>query len=70
MHRLCRLTVVDLSRQKKLDADLKTIQQKEFAWQFKKLNDNGNATDVGNDQSIFVLTILEKVKETRVKFYK
>ena len=42
IHRLCRLTVVDLSRQKrircwskkKIDADSKTIQQKEFVRQF------------------------------------
>ena len=31
-------------------------------------DDDGNATDAGNDQSMFVLTILEKFKETRLKF--
>ena len=43
----------------------------EFVGQLKKLDDdddNGNATDVGNDQSMFVLTILEKIKETRLTF--
>ena len=34
----------------------------------KKLDDNDNAIDDGNDQSMFVLTILEKIKETRLKF--
>ena len=33
----------------------------------KTINDNGNATDEGSDQSIFVLKILEKIKETRLK---
>ena len=50
--------------------DKKAIQQIEFAGQLKKLDDNGsNATDGGNDQSMFVLTILEKIKETRLKFF-
>ena len=34
----------------------------------KILDDDGNATDAGNNQSMFFLTILEKVKETRLKF--
>ena len=57
-----RLLAVDLSRQKELDADLKTIPQTEFVGQLKKLNGDGNATDAGNDQSMFVLTILEKIR--------
>ena len=57
-----RLTSVDLSRQKQLDANPKVIQQIEFAGQLKKLNGNDNATDDGNDKSMFVLTILEKIK--------
>ena len=41
----------------------------EFAGQLKKLDTNDNATDAGdNDQSRFVLTILEKIKEARLKF--
>ena len=58
-----RFIAVDLSRQKELGADSKAIQQIEFVGQLKKL-DNTNA----NAESIFVLTILEKIKETRLKF--
>ena len=36
-----------------------------FVGQLKKLDDDGNATDAGNGQSMFVLTTLEKIKETR-----
>ena len=57
-----------MSRQKELDADPKVIQEIEFVGQLKKLDADDNATDVGNDQSMFVLTILEKIKETRLKF--
>ena len=47
-----RLLASDLSRQKELDVDPKPIQQIEFVGQLKKkLDDNGNATDAGNDQS-------------------
>ena len=55
------LIAVDLSRQKELDADQKAIQQIEFAGQLKKLNGDDNA------ESMFVLTILENIKETRLK---
>ena len=59
-----RLIAVDLSRQKELDADPKAIQEIEFVWQLKNLGRiNANRT-----QSMFVLTILEKIKETRLKF--
>ena len=34
----------------------------------KKLNSNDNAPDLGNYQSMFVLAILEKMKEGRLKF--
>ena len=34
----------------------------------KSLGDDGNSPDAGNDQSMFVLTPLEKIKETRLKF--
>ena len=64
-----QLIAVDLSRQKELDAYPKAIQQIELVGQLKKLDDNDNAaTDGGNDQFMFVLTILEKIKETRLKF--
>ena len=55
-----RLIAIDLSRQKELDVDRKSIQQIEFVGQLKKLDDDGNDTDVGNDQSMFVLKISEK----------
>ena len=41
-----------------------------WSWSISKLkylSNNGNATDAGNDQSMFVLTILEKIRETRPK---
>ena len=63
-----RLISVDLSREKKLDADAKAIQQIEFVEKFKKLHTNDSATDARSDESMFVLLILEKVKETRLKF--
>ena len=28
----------------------------------------GNATDASNDESVFVLTTLEKIRETKLKF--
>ena len=56
-----------MSRHKELDADPKAIQQIDFVWQLKKLDNTANATDVGDDQSMFVLMILEKNKETRLK---
>ena len=65
-----RLIAVDLSRQTKLDADPKGIQEIEIVGQLKQLDINGNATDVGNDQSMFVLMILEKIKEMRLTFSK
>ena len=63
-----RLIAGDLSRQKELDADSKAIQEIEFVGQLRKLDANDNAIDVaGNDQSLFVLTILKKNKEMRLK---
>ena len=43
--------------QKELDADPKAIQKIEFVRQLKKLDANGNVTDAGADQSMFVFTI-------------
>ena len=58
--------VVDLSRQKKLDADPKETQQTEFVWLSKKLDDDNNAIVAGdNNQSMFVLTFLKAMKETK-----
>ena len=59
-----RLIAIDLSRQKELDADPKAIQEIEFVGQLK--NEDGINTD--GTQSIFILTILEKIKEARLKF--
>ena len=56
-----RLIAVDLSRQKELDADPKATQQIEFVGQLKKLNNS-------NVKSMFILTILEKIKQARLKF--
>ena len=61
---------MDLSRQKELHADPEAIQQIEFFTKLKKLSATGNATDMGNEQNMFVLSILEKIKETRLKFSK
>ena len=55
------LIALDLMRQKELDADQKEIQQIEFSGQLKKINNDDNA------KSILVLTILENIKETRLK---
>ena len=60
-----RVLAVDLSRQKELDADSNAIQQIGIVGQLKKIDANGNAGDVGNYQSMIVLAILEKIKETR-----
>ena len=65
------LIAVDLSRQirSELDADLKTIQQIEFVGQLKNLDTIDNTTGAGNnDQFMFALKILEKIKKARLKF--
>ena len=63
------LIATDLCRQKELDADPKAIQQIEFVGKLKRRNDDVNATDTtGNDQPMFILTNLAKIKEKRLKF--
>ena len=62
--RYYRLIAVDLSRQKELDSAPKVIQQIEFVGQLK----NAHGINADGTQSTFVSTILEKVKETRLKF--
>ena len=47
-----KLTAVDLSRLKALDANPKAIHLIEFVGQLKKLDGNYNPEDTGNDQSI------------------
>ena len=51
-----------MRRRKELDADPKVIQQIEFVGQLKNLE---NA--IVANESMFVLTVLEKIKETRNK---
>ena len=57
------LIAADLSGQKSLDADPKAIQQLELVRQLKNSDDA-----IAANESIFVLTILEKIKELRLKF--
>ena len=58
-----------MSRQNELDADPKAIQQIEVVEQLKKPDFDNNATDArDNDQSMLVLMIFEKTKETGLKF--
>ena len=56
-----KLTAVQLSIQKELDVDPKAIQQIEFVRKLEEL-------DVDDAESMFILTILEKVKKTKSKF--
>ena len=51
-----------MRRRKELDADPKVIQRIEFVGQLKNLE---NA--IVANESMFVLTVLEKIKETRNK---
>ena len=64
----CRLIAVHLSRQKELDPDPKEIQQIAFFGHLKNLNNNGNVTDAGNDQYMFVLTI-KKNQRNKIKIF-
>ena len=54
---------VDLIRQNELDVDPKAIQQIEFIGQLKNTDNK-----IVANESMFFLTILQKVKETRLKF--
>ena len=63
-----RVVAVNLSSQEELDDNKKVIWQIELLGQLKKLDDHYNVTDGGNDQSMFVSTILDKIKQTRLKF--
>ena len=54
---------VDLIRQNELDVDPKEIQQIEFIGQLKNTDNK-----IVAKESMFFLTILQKVKETRLKF--
>ena len=59
-----KLIAVDLSRQKELDADPEAIQQIEFIGQLK----NVDGINADGAESMFILTILEEIKEMRLKF--
>ena len=52
-----------MNRQKELDADPEKIKQIEFSGQLK--NDNNQI--FANETIFFILTILEKITETRLK---
>ena len=54
-----RLIAVHLSRQKELDANPKAIQQIQFVRQFK----NVDGINADGAESMFILTILEKLKK-------
>ena len=56
-----RLIAVNLSKQKELGCWSESNSAIE-------LNQQLNASDAGNDQSIFVLKFLEEIKDTRLKF--
>ena len=63
------LIAVDFSKQKGLVAAPKAFRQIGFVGKLKQIDINSNATDNSNDQSMFILTILEKkIKETTLKF--
>ena len=64
-----RLIAVDLSRQKELNADAKAIQKIEFVGQLKNLDNEYNAVNADGTQPMFILTIVHKIKEKRLKFY-
>ena len=47
----------------------KQFKKNRIRWTIKKLDADDNVADArDNDESMFVLTILEKIKETRLKF--
>ena len=54
-----KLIAVDLSKQKELDADPRAIQQIEFKYMLE-----------GNNNNSTIYWLLEKSKETILKFYK
>ena len=60
---------VDLGRQKELNADTKAIQQIEFVKQLNNVYNDYNAIDADGTQSMFILTILEKIKGDQIKIF-
>ena len=59
-----RIIAAKLSRIKQLNVNPKPIQQKKIVGKLQNIN----VVNVDDTQSIFVLTILEKIKETKLKF--
>ena len=59
-----KLIAIGLRRQKQLNANPKAIQQIDFVGQVK----NVDGMNADGAESIFILTILERIKETRLKF--
>ena len=59
-----KLIALDYYKQKELDTDPKVIQQIEFVEQLKKIE----GVNADRTQSMFVLTVLKKIKETKLKF--
>ena len=49
--------------------DPKVIQQIEFVGQLKKLDADDNATDPGNDQSMFLLKLFKKNHRNKIKIF-
>ena len=45
----------------------KTNSANKINWKIKKLDNYSNATGTGDDKSMFMLIILEKIKQTRLK---
>ena len=63
-----RLIEVDVSRQKELNADPKAIQQIWIVGQLKNVDNDYNAIDGDETQTIFILKILQKIKKMIIKF--
>lgn len=61
-----RIMAVNLNRQKEWDAVLRTIQEMQFVVQSK----NADGVNADGAQFMFALTILKKVKETRLNSLK
>ena len=59
-----KLIAIDLNGHKELVADPRATQQIEFIGQLK--NEDGKKAD--ETQDVLILTILEKIKETRLEF--
>ena len=59
-----KLIASGVSKQKELDADPKAIQQIEFVEQLKNID----GINADGTQNMSILTILEKIKEMRLKF--